>query len=244
MRNKNGFSLVEILVSLFVVSLTAVSISGLQKMVGDQNRNNFAHTAVVELTTEKFEEVMKLKTITKIDALDASTAIQTIGLTSFDLLWSVAPVIGGGDDIRTVGLNITWNDAIGDEQTLIYSEQISLAMLLDAYGDDTGDGFENTIDNLLNTNKVGYFEANMGYKNDAYIIYNSQLFHSTAVHSVGNGGGDARAIDPPITYDDYTVGQSVDENQTVNGDRIATVSAGWENLGRIDNADLASLFTD
>lgn len=236
--NHLGFSLVEILVSLFVVSITAVNISGLQKLVGDQNRDNFSHTAVVELATKKFEEVMELQTIAEVDQLDDTNTpeVVSVGNTSFDLLWSVAPVTGGGNELRAVELNITWSDAIGDEQTFTYSEQISLAMLRDAYGENTGDGFENTIDNLLKTNKVGYFEANMGYKNDAYVIYNSQLFHSTAVHSVGNGESDARAIDPPISYA-YGSGQQ-------SGDRIATVSDGWENLGRIDNADLASLFTD
>ncbi|PKG40632.1 type IV pilus modification PilV family protein [Psychromonas sp. Urea-02u-13] len=236
--NHLGFSLVEILVSLFVVSIAAVNISGLQKLVGDQNRDNFSHTAVVELATEKFAEVMELQTIAEVDKLDDTNTPEaiTIGNTSFGLLWSVEPVTGGGDDIRTVELSITWSDAIGADQTFMYSEQISLAMLLDAYGENTGDGFENTIDNLLKTNKVGYFEANMGYKNDAYVIYNSQIFHSTAVHSVGNGGDDARSIDPPIFYANGSGQQS--------GERISTVSDGWENLGRIDNAELASLFTD
>ncbi|WP_022940665.1 type IV pilus modification PilV family protein [Psychromonas hadalis] len=236
MVNKNGFSLVEILVSLFVVSLVAVNISGLQKMVGDQNRDNFSHTAVVKLATGKFEEIMKLKTIAEVDLLTGLTpASVLISNTVFDLDWTVTNVAGAGGDIRNVKLKVSWKDSSwrntsDAKQTFTYSEQVSLAMLLKGAGGGTGEEWGYTIPNLLNTNKVGYFEANMGYKRGAYVIYNSQLFHSTSVHSVGNGGNDPRDLDPPISYE----GES--------GSRIATVSDGWENLGRIDNADLVSLF--
>lgn len=226
---KSGFSLVEILVSLFVVSIAAVNISGLQKVVGDQNRDNFAHTAVVELATEKFEEVMELNTIVALDALDDTDTpeIITVGNTSFELLWNIVSVTGAGNNIRTVELNIRWEDAERTEQSFTYSEQISLAMLLGGAGGSNSE-WGDTIPNLLDTNKVSFFEANMGYKRDAYVIYNSQLFHSTAVHSVGNGGNNTRDLDPPITY--------------TNG--VGTVTDGWENIGRIDNPELASLFAE
>jgi len=226
-RNELGFSLVEILVSLFVVSIAAVNISGLQKLVGEQNRDNFAHTAVVELATEKFEEVMLYETIAAVDALtDSSPADVVVANSTFSLDWTVTSVIGAGDDIRNIALEITWADAVGGDQTFTYSEQISLAMLLEGGGGGSDDEWDYTIPNLLGTNKVNYFEPKMGYKNNSYVIYNSQLFQATSVHSVGNGH--QRDLEAPITYD--------------NG--VGTVSNGWENLGRIDNEELARLFTD
>ncbi|MCP4321838.1 MAG: prepilin-type N-terminal cleavage/methylation domain-containing protein [Alteromonadales bacterium] len=220
-KDKSGFSLVEILVSLFVVSLAAVNISGLQKLVGDQNRDNFAHTAVVALATEKFEELMQYKTIAHIDLLTGAEPTDVVVANStFSLDWTVSTVTGAGDDIRDVKLEITWLDATDTAQTFTYSEQISLVML--QKGGSGGD-WNYIIPNLLGTNKVNYFESKVGYKKDAYVIYNSQLFHATSVHSVGNGK--QRNIDAPIDSD-------------------GNISTGWENLGQINNAELADLFTD
>jgi len=58
-----GFSLVEILISLFIVSIASVSVYGLQKMVIEQNRNNVAHSAELELSTEKMADVLKLESL-------------------------------------------------------------------------------------------------------------------------------------------------------------------------------------
>lgn len=226
-HNKLGFSLVEILVSLFVVSIAAVNISGLQKMVGEQNRDNFTHTAVIELATEKFEEVMDFESIAEVDLLhDADIITVDVDHSHFSLDWTVTAVTGAGDDIREVALGISWKDATDSTQTFIYSEQISLSMLLQGGGGRSGGEWDYTIPNLLGTNKVNYFEPKMGYKNGSYVIYNSQLFKATSVHSVGSG--QQRDVEPPVTYNE---GAEV-------------VSNGWENLGSIDNSELASLFTD
>lgn len=225
--NNGGFSLVEILVSLFVVSLAAVNISGLQKIISDQNRDNFSHTAVVKLVTDKFEEVMIGKDLQNVVDLNSTSSTHVDRGTEFTLTWNIETVSGAvaSSTLRDVQLTVTWPDAIGDSQTFTYSEQISLPMLSAGAGGSAGN-FPYTIPNLLDTTKVSYFENKMGYKKDAYVIYDSQLFHATSVHSVGNG--QQRDIDPPVTYDDG----------------VAVVSDGWESLGRIDNADLAELFID
>jgi Tfp pilus assembly protein PilV len=220
-----GFSLVEILVSLFVVSLAAVNISGLQKMVGDQIRDNFSHTVIIELVTEKFEQVMQADNMQDIIDLNGATSTFTSRGTLFTLLWRVGMVSGASatSPIREIEVAITWPDATGAAQTFKYSEQISLAMLLKGAGGADENNFSTLIPNLLETNDVNYFDPKMGYKKDAYILYDSQLFLATSVHSVGNGL--QRDIDPPINTE-------------------GVVSGGWERLGRIDNVELANLFTN
>ncbi|PKF61785.1 hypothetical protein CW745_10750 [Psychromonas sp. psych-6C06] len=223
---KLGFSLVEILVSLFVVSLAAVNISGLQKMVGDQNRNNFAHTAVVELVSEKLEEVMQFDDMNDVLNLHNTNETYQDRGTTFHLLWHINSVSGASmtSPIREVSIDVSWPDATGATQTFNYAEQISFAMLLEGAGGTAGtNDFPYTISNLLGTDQVGYFESKMGYKKSAYVIYNSQLFQATAVHSVGNGH--QRDVTPPMSSD-------------------GEVSEGWEHLGRIDDPDLSDLFTD
>jgi len=235
-----GFSLVEILVSLFVVSMAAVNITGLQQMVGEQNRDNFTHSAVLKLATEKMEEVLQYKFVADIEALPVQcpkdipakeepcvvTDKQTN--TPLGLAWEVATLAAAydaGTDLREVKLRIDWQDSKGEQQFFTYSEQVNLAQLLNPNGGGPAAVEAAIIESFLKTNEVIYFEPKMGYKKGAFVIYNSELFEATAVHSVGNGHPRDVA------------------NPTV-------VSEGWKSYGSIDNAalaenpDLKTLFLD
>lgn len=221
-RHPYGFSLVEILVSLFIVSLAAVNISGLQKMVGEQTRDNFSHSIVIQLASEKLEEVMQYEQLQHLLALNGSTASFHSQGTDFYFNWSVKNIVGAphSSSIRSVSITVNWLDSTETLQTYTYSKYISLQMLHDKVA---GNSFEQTIPNLLDSDKATYFEPKIGYKIDAYVIYNSQLFQATEVHDVGNGS--LRTIPPPI-------------NQQ------GVLSDGWDKLGRIDNKALARLFID
>lgn len=215
----NGFSLIEILVSLLVVSLTAVNITGLQKLIVEQNRDNVAHTEVISLANQKMNELLTYDNITKIDGLAAvSLPTETPGMTSFDLAWGVTsldPADAAGADIRNITLQIDWDDSKGDKRTYTYSEQVNLALLLSPYNDDPASRGEDIVESVLETNNVIYFEAKMGYKKDAFVIYNSELFQATTNFSAG--GGQPRNV----------------ANPTV-------VSDGWKSYGSINNPDLAN----
>jgi len=217
-----GFSLVEILVSLFIVSITAVNISGLQKVVGQQTRDNFTHALVVQFVSEKFEEVMQYDQLHYLLALNGTGANFSSQGTDFYFKWAIAHLEGvpSSSPIRTASLTITWLDSHAITQTYSHSKHVSLALLREEVA---GGHFEHTVPNLLETDKVSYFEAKMGYKMGAYVIYDSQLFQATEVHDVGNGA--ARHLLPPITQG-------------------GVVSEGWDKLGRIDNKELARLFID
>lgn len=220
-HHKLGFSLVEILVSLFVVSLVAVNIAALQKVIGDQSRDNSDHALVVELATELMSKALGKTTFSEIEAItlegdDRKERFTISWVISSDSLPST---------LRNVELKIGWLDAVGATQAFTYSKQVSLAMLLKGAAGGSGEGWHYTIPNLLGTNKVNHFEVNASYQRGAYVIYNSQLFKATSMHFVGNE--QQREATPPITYGED-----------------GGVSDGWENLGRIDNVELASLFTD
>jgi len=219
-NSSSGFSLIEILVSLMIVSLVAINISSLQKIVGDQNRDNSSHSLVIDLMAKKFEEVMQMNSLQEVTDLDGSSSTLMLSDRLFTLAWNVKDVSEASNvsSLRDVELSITWSDAVGETQISTYSKHVSLTMLNGEAGD-----FSYAIPNLLNTNQVSYFESKMGYKKDAYVIYDSKLFQSTAIHSVGNGH--PRNIDPPISQE-------------------GVVASGWDNLGRIDDASLADLFID
>jgi len=219
-----GFSLVEILVSLFVVSMAAVNITGLQQMVGGQNRDNFTHSAVLKLATEKMEEVLQFKQVTELEALpslcskeDPCVVTDEQTNTPLGLVWEVATLAAAynaGADLREVKLQIDWQDSKGDQQVFTYSEQINLAQLLRPNGGGPASVEAAIIESFLKTNEVIYFEPKMGYKQGSFVIYNSDLYQATAIHSVGNGH--PRNIANP-----------------------AVDSEGWTYIGSIDNKELA-----
>jgi len=226
LTKEGGFSLVEILVSLFVVSITAVNITGLQKMVGEQNRDNGAHSAVLALLTEKMEDLLKHDDIALVDELNGKTGevTQDPALTVFNYTWKVAKLdsaLNVGSNIREVQLQMSWNDSKGNLQTFTYSEQVNLNLLLEG-GEKQPPPIADIVISLLESNEVIYFEPKMGYKMGAFVIYNSELYEATAVHSVGNGH--PRDVD--------------------------IKDSGWKSYGRIDNPelannpDLATLFLD
>tara|TARA_R110001583_G_scaffold42735_2_gene135864 strand:+ start:11644 stop:12303 length:660 start_codon:yes stop_codon:yes gene_type:complete len=217
-----GFSLIEILVSLFIVCLVAVNIAGLQKLVGDQGRDNFSHLAVIKLVTKKFEEAKQSMNMQDIINLNGTTSTYTEHDTSFLLAWHVGVVSSASmtSPIREVQLTINWPDAKGEEQTFIYSELISLMMLLKGAGGEDSQGFAYQIPNLLNANNINYFNSKMDYNIDAYVIYNSQLFQATEAHSSHH----EELVTPVNTQ--------------------GVVADGWQNLGQIDNPALASLFSN
>lgn len=225
----NGFSLVEILVSLFVVSLTAVCIVGLQKMIIEQNRDNLAHTQVIELANKKMNELLTYQNVTNIDGLiDVSLATEKTAQTNFDLAWGVTSINAAenaGADIRNVKLQIDWEGAKGDPLSYVYSQQINLALLLNPANNDPVSKQAAIIESFLQSNDVIYFEPKMGYKKGSFIIYNSELFETIAEYSAESGY--PRDVANP-----------------------AVVSEGWKSYGLIDNpalanrTDLATLFMD
>ena len=218
--DNSGFSLVEILVSLLVVSLTAVNITGLQKMIVEQNRDNVAHTQVIELANKKINELLTYQNVADIDGQDNVTLPpENPGMTRFDLAWGVTSLDASeeaGADIRNVTLQIGWDNAKGKKRSYVYSEQVNLALLLSPSSDNRTSREAAIIESFIETNDVIYFEPKMGYKKGAFVIYNSELFEATEVFSAGNGH--PRDVDNPTIASD-----------------------GWKSYGPIDNPELANI---
>ncbi|ABM04815.1 type IV pilin [Psychromonas ingrahamii 37] len=183
---QNGFLLVEILVSLLIVSLTAVNITGLQKLIVEQNRDNVAHTEVIALANQKMNELLSYNNATSLDALVDIT--ETPGLTTFNLEWTVISDSASDPDesvnIRTVTLNIKWDNSKGSEQTYTYSEKINLTPS------------RANIESVFETNNFSYFNPKKTYNNKDFVIYNSELFQFSA------GNSHPRDVNNPETVSD------------------------------------------
>lgn len=216
--------MVEVLVALFIVSITAVNIAGLQKIIGDQNRDNSSHVAVINLVSEKMEALQYQQLQDVLDLNGRSEIFNTTG-TDLALKWQIesVPNTSTASAIRLVSITASWLSATGEPQTYTYSEQLSFTILSAEDGDADSERFPVTVVNLLATNKIDYFEMKMGYNLDAYVIYNSQLFQATQAHGIADG--QVGTIPPPIN-------------------KQGVVADGWDKLGRIDDPELANLFID
>lgn len=211
-----GFSLIEILVSLFVVSFTAVNISGLQILLNEQNRENTIHSLVQQIATEKIEAVLQYKSVNELDSL-AGLGSLTVNrqFTSFTLNWNVSlpPAnFGAPTSVRKVALNIRWLDSKGLEQQYSYAQYVNLVQL-HSLNISLADIEAAIIESFLASNEVIYFEDKMAYKQGAFVIYNSELFEATSSHRVGKG--------PP--RDKHNVNE---------------INAGWISHGLINNPSL------
>ena len=219
-----GFSLIEILVSLIIVSLTAVNMAGLQKKIADQQRDNLARAAIVSLVTEKMEKVFSMVNIDQLMAMHniSETNLQ-LGNTEFAILWSVEEVeasFNHGGDFKDVVMDISWDNAAKEPQHFIHSQQINLALLISGeLESEVNYQLAGIIASSLKAAEMIYFEPKVEYKKGAFVIHDSYLYQATAGYSVGDAY--------PHTIIDLETG-------------ITTGSEGWQSYGIIDNPELES----
>lgn len=219
-----GFSLIEVLISLMVVSLTAVNITGLQKKILDQQRNNIAHSAVISMVTQKMEKILVLRSIDDLMAMDNTSEKNVqVGHTRFNIDWNVNAVdskLNAGVDFKEVEMDISWVDAVGVTQNFKHAEQVNLTLLLSGTSNNSAtDTLAGIVASTLQTNEVIYFEPKMSYQKGSFVIHDSYLYQATAIHSAGN--------EHPRTIIDPSTG-------------ISFGNDGWESHGRIDNPALIS----
>ena len=203
-EEKEGFSLLEILVSLFIVSFTAVNIVGLQQMISGQNRDRFTYSAVLGLAAEKMETVLQYPLVADVEALDGlkETITTTQPETQLTLRWDVtkpSATYNAGGNLRDVGLQIDWCDSKRQWQTFVYNQQINLNRLLNS-NSNTKEEVAVIVESCFDQNDVIYFEAKTDYKKGTFVIYNSELFEALTAQSSENGPPRDRAF-PTIVSD-------------------------------------------
>ena len=222
-----GFTFIEILMSLIVVSLTAVSISGLQIKVAEQQGNNIAHASAISMATAKVEQMISLLDPDDLIALhNSSEANVQVANTEFFILWNISNVASeynAGDDFKQIKMDISWVNNEGNVQYYKHLQQINLGSLLSSA--DTL--FPTIVTTNISSDQIIYFDPNIEYKEGAFTIYDSYLYQATSDYSIGS--------DAPQSTIDPDTGLFISRN-------------GWQSYGQIDdanllnNSNLASLF--
>jgi len=80
-----GFSLVEILISLFVVSITAVCVIRLQKEITDQTRDTYIYSAVLNIAMSEIDDKIQGRTLADIDTLNGIKKQRILAQTNTEL---------------------------------------------------------------------------------------------------------------------------------------------------------------
>ena len=225
---KRGFSLVEILISLIIISLAAVNITGLQNKIAQQQRDNISHAEVVSLATKKMERALSFESAEGLMAMNnISETLSHPVIGEMNVSWQVGSLEQENaivDDIKEITLTISWLNQASQKQLFVYSSYINYGLLLsNASTLESITEIEQTssiIVSALNNNQVIYFEPTMNYQTGSFVIFDSYLYQATADHSAGG-------IYPHSGIDSES--------------GVVEVGEGWQSLGPINNIELAKL---
>jgi len=229
-----GFSLIEILIALIVVSLTALNITGLQKKVTEQQRDNIARTAMMSLVAGKMEQVLSLVDINQLSDLhEVSETNIDIANTKFSISWVVADVDAGfahGGDFKQVLLDVSWLNAQGEVENFTHAQQVNLTLLISETNNTSSTNpYAQTIASSIAVNEFIYFQPKFEYQQGAFVIHDSYLYQASADYAVD--------LQHPHLITDPDTGST-------------SASEGWIGFGMIDdptlasNDDLAELFME
>lgn len=238
-NNKNkpqntGFSLIEILIALIVVSLTTVNITGLQKKVTEQQRDNIARTAMMSLVTGKMEQVLSIADINQLSDLhDVPETNIDIANTKFSISWAIADVVAGfdhGGDFKQVMMDVSWLNAQGEVEDFTHAQQVNLTLLTSETNNASSTNpYAPTIASSIGLNEFIYFQPKLEYQQGSFVIHDSYLYQASADYAMD--------LEHPHLVTDPDTG-------------IISASEGWIGFGVIDDPalashdDLAVLFTE
>ena len=230
----NGFSLIEILIALIVVSLTAVNITGLQKKVTDQQRDNIARTGMMSLVAGKMEQVLSLADINQLSDLhNVSETDIDVANTNFSVSWAIADVAAGfdhGGDFKQVMMEVSWLNAQGEVEDFTHAQQVNLTLLTSETNNaSSSNPYAKKIASSIGLNEFIYFQPKLEYQQGAFVIHDSYLYQASADYAMD--------LEHPHLITDPDTG-------------ITSASEGWIGFGVIDdptlssNDDLAELFME
>lgn len=102
MKSK-GFSLIEMLIALIILSVAFLALAGL---MAQTTRNNSFGGHITEAATFAQDKLEELRAISWLTIVPGSDKKMGSGGTNYDRIWRVAP----NGKIKTITVTINWND--------------------------------------------------------------------------------------------------------------------------------------
>jgi prepilin-type N-terminal cleavage/methylation domain-containing protein len=104
MKSK-GFTLIEMLIALIILSIAFLSLAGLMAQTTRNNSFGGHMTEAATFAQDKLEELRAVSWLTIIPGSDKKTGSSG---TNYDRIWGVAP----NGNLKTITVTINWNDRI------------------------------------------------------------------------------------------------------------------------------------
>lgn len=138
LSKQKGFSLIEVLISLIIISLAAVNITGLQNKIAEQQRDNIIHATVITIAKREMENLLSLEDVDDLMAMhDVSITLTEDTVTELIMHWEVTNVDGFIGDLseknnnfKQVTLIISWLNGAAEKQSFTYTSDINFGSLL------------------------------------------------------------------------------------------------------------------
>ncbi|WP_181817770.1 type IV pilus modification PilV family protein [Psychromonas sp. B3M02] len=187
-KENQGFTFVEILVSLIVISLTALNMSGLQIKIAQQQNKNIAHAQAISLASTKLEGLLKINDVDDLLALHQQVETDiTLASSVFSIEWeikSVADDFNANNQFKEINLHVSWSNSLGEVEGVVYSQQINMASILsEQFEQQVKKGFSNIVAPSTTLNEILYFDPNKTYQVGDFVIYNSHLYQTNGLYS-------------------------------------------------------------
>lgn len=147
-RRERGFSLIEVLVAVIVLSFGLLALAALQGSLFKSSAESKAQSVALDLAQEKLEYFRGYQTTAEFQSFADSTAaeVQTVAGTQFSRTWTVDryayPTAGGtfalvadtgatasgyttNNEFKRVQVNVAWKDAEGKDRTVTLEDAIA-----------------------------------------------------------------------------------------------------------------------
>ncbi|MEW6674880.1 MAG: prepilin-type N-terminal cleavage/methylation domain-containing protein [Nitrospirota bacterium] len=129
-KNQNGFTLVEVLIALAILSIGLLALAGLQVVVIKGNTGSKNLSSAVILAEAKIEELKKSGFVNLVNGnfQDANNPVNETGQAGgiFTRSWAIADYLGSAD-MKQITVTLTWTDSVGDHTisvTTVFSKAV------------------------------------------------------------------------------------------------------------------------
>lgn len=123
MKKLLGFSTIEALIAVLVVSVGALAVSAMQgNLTHAKNVNNQRNEAQI-LSQQKMEELRNFDSLSSYDALTSGQDSITSANTSYTRAWTVTT--NANPNYKTIQLTISWQSADGNNDSITLSSSIA-----------------------------------------------------------------------------------------------------------------------
>ncbi len=139
MKRHQGFSLIEILVSVLIISVAVVATVKLQKHLFLKSSQAQARLIALELAQAEMEEFRSFVTVNKFKEIatvrEANAKSKLLGIYNYKVYWTVTTPfeLVTGDNPKRVDITVAWDDIKGKPQ------EVTLSGFLSPIGNFSGD---------------------------------------------------------------------------------------------------------